>query len=145
MFHSCTPDRISTVFLNVISHTRTSSWEREKTNSGTPAACWPHVNLWCHCNVKITSPCRFFLEIFFMFFQYIMRYLVVSKKKNPLFVWGWDRNICPSWSLFVITRQASWCQLVILWTDFSIPPSHSWWILIIYHFVHNAKTAFGYF
>ena len=26
------------------------------------------------------------LEVFFMFFQYKMRYLVVSKKKNPLIV-----------------------------------------------------------
>ena len=55
-----------------------------------------------------------------------MRYLVVSKKKNPLFVWGWDRKIRPSWSPFVITQHASWCQSVILGTDFSIPPLHSW-------------------
>ena len=27
-----------------------------------------------------------FLEVFFMFFQYKMMYLVVSKEKNPLFV-----------------------------------------------------------
>ena len=66
-----------------------------------------------------------FLEVFF---QYKMRYLVVSKKKNPLFVWGWDRKIRPSWSPFVITWQASWCQSVILGTDFSIPPSHPWCI-----------------
>ena len=51
-----------------------------------------------------------FLEVFFMFFQYKMRYLVVGKKKNPLFLWGWDRKIRPSQSQFVITRQASWCQ-----------------------------------
>ena len=37
-----------------------------------------------------------------------MSYLVVSKKNNPFFVWGWDRKIHPSWSPFVITRQASW-------------------------------------
>ena len=29
-------------------------------------------------------------------------------------------------TVFVITRKASWCQSVILWRDFSIPPSHSW-------------------
>ena len=75
------------------------------------------------------------LEVFFTFFQYKMRYLVVSEKKNPLFVWGWDRKNRPSRSTFVITWQASWCQLVILGTDFSIPPSHSWWILIIYIFI----------
>ena len=74
-----------------------------------------------------------FLEVFFMFFLYNMRYLVVSKNKNLLFVWGWDRKIHPSWSPFAITRQALWCQSVILGTDFSIPLSHSWWILIISH------------
>ena len=74
-----------------------------------------------------------FLEAFFMFFQYKMQYLVVSRKKNPLFMWGWDRKIHPSRPPFVITWQAaSWCQTVILGTDFPIPPSHSWWILIIY-------------
>ena len=35
------------------------------------------------------------LEAFFhFFFQYEMQYLVVSRKKNPLFVWGWEK-ICP--------------------------------------------------
>ena len=71
-----------------------------------------------------------FLEVLYTFFQYKMRYLVVSKKKNPLFMWEWDRKFCPSRSPFVITRQASWCQWMILGTDFSILPSHSWWILI---------------
>ena len=28
-----------------------------------------------------------------------------EQEKNPLFVWGWDRKICPTWSPFVITRQ----------------------------------------
>ena len=31
-----------------------------------------------------------------------MRYLMVSKKKNLLFVWGWVWKICPSWSPFVL-------------------------------------------
>ena len=84
------------------------------------AACRRHVDPWHHCNVKIMS--QDFLEVFFMFFQYKIRYFVVSKKMNPLFVWGWDRKIRPSWSPFVITRQASWCQLVILRTDFSTSP-----------------------
>ena len=53
-----------------------------------------------------------------------------TRKKNPLYMWGWDRKICPSWSALVITLHHSWCQLVILRTGFSIPPSHSWWILI---------------
>ena len=59
-----------------------------------------------------------------------MLYLKVCKKKSPLLVWGLDRKICPSWSLFVITRQASWFQSVVLETHFSISPSHSWYILI---------------
>ena len=58
-------------------------------------------------------------------------YLVVSKKKYPSWVWGWDRKICPSQSLIVITRQASSCQSVLLRTDFSIPSSNSWCILIL--------------
>ena len=32
----------------------------------------------------------------------------------------------PSESQSDITRQASWCQTVILGTDFSIYPSHQW-------------------
>ena len=44
---------------------------------------------------------------------------------------GWDSKIRALWSLFVITRQASWCQSAILGRDFSIPPSHVWWILIV--------------
>ena len=39
---------------------------------------------------------------------------------------GEDRKIRPSGSPYVITRQASWCQTVILGTDFSILPPHSW-------------------
>ena len=46
-----------------------------------------------------------------------MRNLVLTKKKNPLFVWGWDRKICPSRLPIIITWHALWCQLVILWTE----------------------------
>ena len=60
-----------------------------------------------------------------------MLYLVASKIKNPLFVWGWDRKIRPLQSPFVITRQALWCQSGILGTDFSIPLSHLLWLLIV--------------
>ena len=63
-----------------------------------------------------------------------MWYLMVAKKKNPLVIWRWDRKIHPSESPFVITGQASWCETVILGTDFPIPPSHSWWDLIIHCF-----------
>ena len=40
-----------------------------------------------------------FLEFFFMFFQYKMRYIVVITKKNPLLVCGCDKQICPTGSL----------------------------------------------
>ena len=42
-------------------------------------------------------------------------------KKNPLFVLGQDRNIRPSGSPFVITRQVSWCQTAILGMEFFYP------------------------
>ena len=75
-------------------------------------ACWPHFVLWRHCNVKMTSPChnlsvfRIFWKSFSCFLQYKMRCLVVSKKKNPLFVWGWDRKIRPSQSPIGITQTS---------------------------------------
>ena len=69
-----------------------------------------------------------FLEVFFTFF-FQMRYLVVSKKNNPLFVWGWDRKN-PSLRTTVCHHKALWCLSVIRGTIFYIPPSHSWWILI---------------
>ena len=68
------------------------------------AACRPpagHMSIrdvivmlkWRH---HIASLCIWiFWKSFFMFHQYKMRNLVVSKKKNPLFVWGLDRKICP--------------------------------------------------
>ena len=64
---------------------------KEKTNSRTSAAHWSHVNPWRHCNVKMMSPCHIsaysgFSVSPFHVFHYKMRYLVVSKKKNPLFV-----------------------------------------------------------
>ena len=65
---------------------------------------------------------RFFWKPFSCFFQNKMSYLVVSKKKNPLFVWEWDRKIRPSWLYFVSTRQASWCQSAIPGMDFLSHP-----------------------
>ena len=52
-------------------------------------------------------------ELLGVFFKHKMRNLMVSKKKNPLFVRGWDLKIRPSRSP------------LILGTDFSILPSHS--------------------
>ena len=54
-----------------------------------------------------TSPrIQDFLEALFMFFQHKMRYLVVYKKSNQLFLSGWDRKISPLRSPCVITRQS---------------------------------------
>ena len=47
---------------------------------------------------------------------------MVSKKKNPLFVWGWDIKTRLTGSLFVITLQAWWCQMVYnSWDRFFYP------------------------
>ena len=88
------------------------------------------MSKWCHH--VASQHIQDFSEAFFMFFQYKIWYLVVvNKKKNPLFLSGWDRNIHTSGSPFIITMQASWCQSVILGTYFVIPTSRSWWILIV--------------
>ena len=47
-----------------------------------------------------------FSGFFFHVFQYEMRYLGVSKKKNLLFVWGWDRKK-PSLAITVCHNSAS--------------------------------------
>ena len=54
----------------------------------------------------------------------------VCKKKYLSWVYGVDRKIRHSRSLFGITRQASWCRSVTLVTDFSIHTIHPWKILI---------------
>ena len=60
--------------------------------------------------------------LFLMFIKYKMRYLIVRQKNNPLLVCELDRKIRPSRSPIVITRQASWCQSVILGTDYLFHP-----------------------
>ena len=60
-----------------------------------------------------------------------MVYQKVCKKKYLSWVYGVDRKICHSGSLFGITRLAEWCRSVILVTDFSIHTLHPWKILII--------------
>ena len=111
-------------------------WERYKTKRRTSKARRKHVDRKLAQRRSVTSLlCQndvimLHLSEFRIFWKsYNMRYIVVSKKKNPLFVWGWDRKIYPSRSPFVITRQASWCQSVTLGTDFSFSPSHWWWLL----------------
>ena len=48
-------------------------------------------------------------EVFFMFFQYDIRYLVVSEKNNSLFIWGKDRKnlslvitVCHHWAILIM-------------------------------------------
>ena len=81
---------------------------------------------WRHC-VKLH------LSVFRDFWKFFLKLKksLASKKKNLLFVLGLDRKIRSFGSPFVITQQASGCQMVILGTNFSILPSHSLWILII--------------
>ena len=42
-----------------------------------------------------------------VFFQYKLRYLVVSKNSNPPLMRGWHKKTRPLQTQFVITRQAS--------------------------------------
>ena len=58
----------------------------------------------------------------------------VCKKKYLSWVYGEDRKICHSGSLFGITRQASWWRSVTLVTDISILTIHPWKILVIFHY-----------
>ena len=78
---------------------------------------------WRH-RVACMSNLRTFLKPFACFSNIKMQYLIVIKKKNPVFVWRWDRKISLSQSPFVSTRQASWCQTVILMMDFKAPQRH---------------------
>ena len=59
-----------------------------KDQKGT-GACRPHIDHYFIVMLKLRHHAAFhhiqdFLEVFFMFFQYKMSYLVVSKKKNPI-------------------------------------------------------------
>ena len=66
------------------------------------------MSLLCLSDVIISCGLSAYSRASGRIFKHKMHYLMVSKKKNPLFV------------------HASWCQMVILRTDFSIPSSHLW-------------------
>ena len=104
--------RISAVFTNGKEKNRTAT--RQKINDVILMLRWHH-HVMSHLSVfgNFREP----------FFNTKMLFLMVSKKKNPSFVSGWDRKTHPSRSPLGITRQASLCQVVILWTDFSVPTS----------------------
>ena len=89
---------------------------RRKTSDINVILKWRH-NLMSHLSV--------FRNFWNPFWNMKMHYSMVSKKNNPLIVWGGYRKIRLLGSPFVITRQASWCQSVILMMDFSILPSAS--------------------
>ena len=66
------------------------------------ATCRPHAGHTSICDVTVMlkirhhvafQPIQDFLEVFFMVSQYKMRYLVVNKKNNSMFVWRSDRKI----------------------------------------------------
>ena len=103
-----------------LSHIHVPAYRKDKKLT---AARRPHAGCSSFCDIIVMLKWRHHvasqriqdsLEAIFMFFQYKIRYLVVSKKKNPLFMWEWDRKLRPWRSTFVITRQASCCQSVIL-------------------------------
>ena len=122
---------ISVIFTHVryYSHTLTSPRERWKTNSRTLAARRVRYVIVSACRISAYSG---FSGSLFHIFQYKwgiewwarkrIHYSCEDGIENP--------SLRPSRLPIVITRQASWCQSMILGTDFSIPPSHSWWILI---------------
>ena len=128
LYVSRTPDSDFRCFYPckiILSHIPVPARGKDKKRTATRQ---PHAFRTSICDVivglKLSHPVasqriQDFLDVFFIFFKYKMRYLVVSKKKNTLFLLGWDRKTSPSRSLFVITRQALWCQSMILGKDFS--------------------------
>ena len=92
----------------------------------------PHIDPWRDCNVKMTSPCCISANSGFsgsLFYVLSIENAVLNGEQDSCESLGWDRNIPPSRSPVVITRQTSGCQSVILGTDLTIQPSNSWWIL----------------
>ena len=86
------------------------------------------------------------LSVFRDFWKFILKLKNSGEQeKEPIIRVTKDRKICPSGSPFVTTRQASWCQTAIIGTEFSILPSHSWWILaysLLICCLHAAKSDF---
>ena len=109
MYFSRTPDW-DFCFLpmcdNYISHAPAPGKDKKT------AKRWPHVDPLRHFNAKMTSPCRNsaysgFSGSFLKFFSNLNEvFSGEQKKKNPLFVWGWDRKIRPSQLVIFITWQA---------------------------------------
>ena len=55
--------------------------------------------LWVKWHHHDMSRLSIFMNFWEPFLNMKMQYLMVNKKKNPLFVWVWDRKICPLRSL----------------------------------------------
>ena len=96
-----------------ISHNCTSPWERLKMNSRTSVARWPHVDPWRHWIVIMTSPRRISANSGFSLS------LVHVLKIHYSCGGGIEKSVPHDHHLSIIW-QASWCQSVILWTDFPI-------------------------
>ena len=88
---------------------------------------------WHHCCKNMTSSyvaSQRIQELLGAFSNMKMRCLMMSKKKNPLVVWGWDRRSIPR-----DHRLSSHCTSLVMLhedshkTDFPITSPHSWWIL----------------
>ena len=71
---------------------------KDKIEQLTPKDKWRHCFVkWCH---HVMSHLGIFRDFLKPCFKHKMRYLMVSKKKDRLFVWRWDRIIIPSESSF---------------------------------------------
>ena len=93
----------------IVTHTHTSLWERKKTKQpyfGCTLICDAILMLKL-CHHVTSQPIQDFLEVFFVFFQYRMRYFCGEQEKESIIRVRWDRQIHPSRSPFVITGQAS--------------------------------------
>ena len=105
--------------------------KNKQPHAGRMSICDVIVMLkWCHhvASQRIQD----FPEVFVKFFN-INEVLSGEQEKESIICVRTGRKICPSQLTIVISRQASWCQSVILRTDFSITPSYSWWNLIFLH------------
>ena len=88
----------------------------------------PHLQR--HCDVSMLCRTAVFSGIKWMLWlKPKIENWMVCKKKNLSWEFGVKRKICPSGSLFSITRQS---RTVTLRMDFFIRTSHPWQILIIY-------------
>ena len=84
-----------------------------------------HVDLWHHCYFKLCHHVTSQRSLFHLCFSNIKWGIKWwARKRIHYLCKGGIENL----SLLITVL---WCKLVILWMDFSILSSHSWWILIL--------------